>query len=220
VGNKNQVGPAMVPAQVIELAGGGMTFDAACQKIFQEFDPAIETGSYNDVTKRRRDRNRNNERSPSRNQQSEHFIPDSAMKGVDGYSRGTAFSYNVYDNQHAGTEHKILTDFAREAAAEGSATPSLGEQIQRAKQRAYEQLKNEAYRRKGDKRKRSRVKDKEGRTEEDKDKLCQAAAECLAKQCADHYAKKDIDKKTPTKPGMGQVGKVKRADRGRGTKSL
>jgi hypothetical protein len=109
---------------------------------------------------------------------------------------------------------------ARNTAAEGGASPSLREQISRSKQRAYEQLKDNAYRRKGDKQKRSRVKDKKGRTKKDKDDLCKAAAECLAKQCADHYKKRKIGENTPTKPGMGKKGQRVRRSSKNGGQSL
>ena len=207
-----QSAPAMVPLQVVLAGGTGMSFDDACEAIFQEFDPPIKCGTYSKVSSDRQATNREDPASKYKNHQSEHMVSNSSIQGergvnssnvpgAEGYSEGTGFAYSAYDDQSAGTEHKFLTDAARsfDQAAEGF--PTLGERIQAAKNWCKDMLLGDLQRVKGEE-KRQRIKDAKNRSDDEKKQLAEAASECLAKKAQEQFEKQGIAMDTPTRRGM------------------
>ena len=205
----SQSSAAMVPLQVVLAGGAGMDFDEFCQKVFQEFDPPIVTGTYSSVSRdRQRTNNELGDDSPYRNNQSEHMVANSSIQGergnnatnipgASGYTEGGGFAYSVYDDQSAGTEHKFLTDAARafDQAAEGF--PTVRERIQAAKDYCKDLQRTE------DGQKRSRISDKpKKKSKRRKKALAQAASECLAKMAEKQFAEQGVKMDTPTRRGM------------------
>lgn len=214
-----QAGAASVPLQVILAGSAAMTFDEACAQIFQEFDPPIVTGTYSSVSRQRQAANKNakanNTTSGYENCQSEHYVPNSVMQysrggqnisGGGSYTEGSAFSYSVYDDQSAGTEHKWLTDRAKKDAAALGDNPTLADQLDSAKQRSKDGLLEKLQREEGGE-KRDRIKDSKNRTPEEREALAEAAAECLSQKAAEQFEKKGVSKSAQTRKGMKADGK-------------
>lgn len=209
----------MVPLQVILAGSAAMTFDEACAKIFAEFDPPIVCGTYDEVSKARRETNRElGDESAYRNNQSEHFLPNSAFQGQRGvnasnipgaasYTEGSAFAYSVYDDQSAGTEHKFLTDAARDFETNAGANPSVAERLAATKENTRQSLLENLKRDKSEV-KRSRIKDAEQRTEEEREQLAEAAAECLTQKAAKQFEDKGVKASTPTRKGLVEGAKT------------
>jgi hypothetical protein len=209
-----QSAPAMVPLQVVLAGGTGMSFDDACEKIFQEFDPPIITGTYSGVSRARQKTNAElGDASPYQNNQSEHMLANSAFQGERGvnasniagaskYTEGSAFSYSVYDDQSAGTEHKFLTGAAREFDQTVQGSPTVKDRLASAKEWTTKSLLEDLERDTSGN-KRSRIKDANKRTPKEREQLAEAAAECLAQKAAAQMAKKGIKPETPTRKGLG-----------------
>jgi len=207
-------GPAMVPLQVILAGGGGMSFDEACEKIFQEFDPPIVCGTYSSVSRKRQATNREQgDASQYQDNESEHLIANSAFQGTRGdnstnipgaskYTEGTAFAYSVFDGQAPGTEHKFLTDAARNYEKGLTTNPTRGERIAAAKEWTKESLLREDIQRTKDGQPRSRVKDAKNRSKKECEDLAEAAAECLSQKAAKQFDKKNVGENTETRRGL------------------
>jgi hypothetical protein len=207
-------GPAMVPLQVILAGGGGMSFDEACEKIFQEFDPPIVCGTYSGVSRKRQETNREQgDASQYQDNESEHLLANSAFQGERGvnstnipgaskYTEGTAFAYSVFDGQGRGTEHKFLTDAARNYEKGLTKNPTLGERLAAAKQWTKDSLLSDKVQRTKDGQPRSRVKDAKNRSPKECEDLAEAAAECLTKKAAKQFEKKKISQETETRRGL------------------
>lgn len=207
-----QSAPAMVPLQVVLAGGTGMSFDDACEAIFQEFDPPIKCGTYSKVSSDRRATNKENPSSKYKNHQSEHMVSNSSLQGdrgvnasnvpgAEGYSEGTGFAYSAYDDQSPGTEHKFLTDAARDFDQAAQGFPTVGERIQAAKDWCKDMLLGDLERVKGGE-KRQRIKDAKNRSDKEKKELAEAASECLAKKAQQQFEKQGISMDTPTRRGM------------------
>ncbi len=221
-----QAGAAMVPA-VITLAGGaGMTLADACAKIFAQFDPPIVTGTYSAVSRQRQRANararRQRRRSGYENNQSEHYVPNSALQksrgganvpGAQKYTEGSGFAYSVYDDQSRGTEHKWLTDRAARDARSFSPNPTLEQQLNKAKARARDGLLEKLQREAGGK-KRDRIKDSHKRTPKERAALAAAAAECLDLMAREQFKKQKVAASTTCRKGMNADAK-RRATSGR-----
>ena len=201
----SQAGAAMVPAQIILSGGAGMALADLCAKIFQ---PLIVTGTYSSVSKKRRTANAEaksrNTTSGYENNQSEHYVPNSALQqsrgganvpGGGNYTEGSAFSYSVYDDQSRGTEHKWLTDRAASDASALGPRPTLEQQLQAAKKRARDGL-------------RDRIKDKpKKRTPAERKALAAAASECLDLQARKQFEKQKVKTSTVCRKGVNADGK-------------
>jgi hypothetical protein len=204
----------MVAAQVILAGGAAVAFDTECAKVFAEFDPPIVAGTYDQVSKQRQEANAAAEKqgttSGFEKQQSEHMSANSNfqsdrgnnasnIKGASGYSEGRGFSYNVYDDQSQGTEHRWLTDAAiatgdRAKAAGGPHT--LKDSLDAAEKNAANMLDREDLQRKKDDVKRSRVKDAKNKTPEQRKALANAAARCLRLGAEKQYANDKVEPDT------------------------
>lgn len=183
-------GPASVPATIVNGAGGDVDWKTKCKEIYAQFDPPIETGSYEDLKKRR-------EADPDRyrNVQFEHMVPNSncilgsgrsgtPVPGLPGYTPGGGFCYTVFDNQHLGTEHKLLTDLARQFSGKSTGEGvnwSLSKWLEEGQKNAEKTLKDNAERKTGES-ERSRT-----RSEAERDELCKKAAECLRREAEEHF---------------------------------
>lgn len=222
-------GPAMVPLQVVLAGGGGLTLAQRCARIFAEFDPPIVVGSYNEVSRKRRaDAARRGRRSPYRNNQSEHYINNASFQGKRGvnssniegasaYTEGGAFAYSVYDDQSKNTEHKFLTDRARQYEKGLTKNPSLAERRRAAKAWTKEML-TEDLQRTSKKEKRSRIKDAKNRSKAENKKLAEAAAECLDKLAGAQFRKQKMKPNLVTRRGMARPPRrAASSGRGRGS---
>lgn len=215
----SQAAPAMVPLQVILAGGAGMSFEDACAKVFQEFDPPIVCGTYSSVSSQRQATNRElGDASPYRNNQSEHLVANSALQGkrgvnssnvpgASGYTEGTGFAYSVYDDQSAGTEHKFLTDSARSFDQNATGNPSLRQRLDSSKEWTKDMLLRDDLQRTRSGEKRSRISDKpRKRTQKEREALAEAAAECLSKMGEQQFEKQGVSPDTPTRRGMDAGG--------------
>jgi hypothetical protein len=210
----------MVPAQVILAGGAGVAnFNDECAKVFAAFSPPIVSGTYSSVSSQRQaDVAENGSDSPYKNQQSEHFVPNSNLKNGPGrggenipgggdYSEGTGFTYNVYDDQSQGTEHKWLTDAERQYAQEleGQTPPqnaSLNDWLDRMEGKTAEMLDDDGLQRQVGQGGRSRIKDAQNMSKEDRKKLAQAAAKCLRLQAEAQFKKQKVSPGTPLRNGQ------------------
>lgn len=210
-----QSGPAMSPAQFILSGGAGVEgFEDACAKVFAQFDPPIVCGTYSGVSQARRDANNElGSDSPYRNCQSEHMIANSAFQGergnvatnipgASGYSEGSAFAYSVYDDQSAGTEHKFLTDAAKDYDLSTPGNPSVGDRLSASEKWTSEMLDREDLQRTQDGPKRSRVADAKNKPPKQRKELCDAAAKCLSTKAEGQLKKQGIANNTPTRRGF------------------
>ena len=200
----------MVPAMLVGGGGaGGMVSiaDMDCTQIYGCFDPPIVCGSYKDVKKQIK----------GSGDQAEHLPPNScfvtppraggnAIPGCSGYTEGNAFSYNVFDGQTKFTQHKMLTDGARSIAKgfEGRSGPdngTLNEWLDKSRDKIKDALKDKSGGAGG----RGRIKGGENMSDEDKDALAAAAADCLVQAAKDHYADEstgDVTGDTPLRNGI------------------
>jgi hypothetical protein len=215
-----QSAPAMVAALVVLAGGAGVAFDTECAKVFAEFDPPIVAGTYDQVSKKRQDANtaaaEQGTTSGFEKQQSEHMSANSNfqsdrgnnasnIQGASGYSEGHGYSYNVYDDQSQGTEHRWLTDAAiatadRAKAAGGPHT--LKDSLDAAEKNAANMLDREDLQRKKDGEKRSRVKDAKNKTPEERKALANAAARCLRLGAEKQYEKDGVKMDTELRNGL------------------
>ena len=125
------------------------------------------------------------------------------IPGASGYTEGGGFAYSVYDDQSAGTEHKFLTDAARNFDATSTGNPTLSERIEAAKEWTEDMLLREDLQRTEDGQKRSRISDKpKKKSKRRKKALAQAASECLAKMAEKQFAEQGVKMDTPTRRGM------------------
>jgi hypothetical protein len=213
----SQTASAMVPLQIILAGGTGMSFEEACAKVFAEFDPPIVFGTYNEVSAARRKANGElGDESPYRNQQSEHILANSAFQsdrgnsasniaGASNYSEGGAASYNVYDDQSEGTEHRFLTDEARSFEKSLSESPTVGERLDAAENWTKDSLLRDDLQRTKGGPKRSRIKDKESRTKEENEALAAGAAKCLRMKAQKKLEEDGIKSDTETRRGLVQA---------------
>jgi hypothetical protein len=216
----------MTPAQIVLAGGAGVDFAAKCAKVYAEFDPPIVTGSYSAVSRARQEANaeaRNaGTKSGFENQQSEHMCPNCNLQssrgdsstnigGASGYTEGGGFTYNVYDDQSQGTEHRWLTDaechFADTIAARDKPA-SIGEWIDHMGDQAAEMLDSDDLVRDTGGEKRTRIKDAKNKTPEERKKLAQDAAECLKMEAKQQFANQKVKEDTSTRNGL--AGKRKR----------
>jgi len=212
---------ASVPAQIIKGGGAGapVTGDLDCDKVLAQFSPPIVCGTYNSVSsQRQQDVAENGNSSPYKSQQSEHFVPNSNLKNGPGrsgdnipgggdYTEGTGFTYNVYDDQCQGTEHKWLTDAERQFAQqlEGETPPnnaSLNEWLDHMEGKTAEMLDDDNLQRQVGQGARSRIKDAQNKSKEERKKLAKDAAKCLRMQAEAQFKKQGVALSTPLRNGQ------------------
>ena len=169
---------AMVKAMVVKGGGAGMAENSmTCAEICACFDPPIEFGPHSKM------------QGSLAGYQAEHIIPTSTfhvkgregdrIPGCTGYSTPDALTWMVHDEQHAGTEHKRLTDPMRQFSqrtdvANGQAT--LKDWLDEYREGVKDALKN-ANPKRGNK-----------RPDLDEDSLIEAAAECIRARAAEAFA--------------------------------
>jgi hypothetical protein len=209
----------MVPAVVVKAGGAGVPSEEECNQIYAKFDPPIQTGTYRSVSEsRREDVREQGDDSPFRNQQSEHFVPNSNLQttrgdsstnipGADGYSEGGGFCYNVYDDQVQGTEHKWLTDVERDFSneLENGAPPrnaTVDEWLDKMEDSTAQMLDDEELQRRPGEEGRSRIRDAENMSPEDRKKLAQAAAKCIRNEAQKQFARQGVALNTPLRNGQ------------------
>jgi len=210
----------MVPAQVVLAGGAGLTSDvqSACDSVLQQFDPPIVVGTYDSVSKARQEANRANANSDYRSGQSEHGVANSAFQSergsnasniadAKGYSEGGAFAFSVFDGQSAGTEHKWLTDAAKDfheklqaEGREGTLRDHLDES-----QKNWEKSFEEKLQRKKGEQPRSRIKDASKKTDQERKDLAKAAAKCLRLMAEAAFAKQKISLDAKLRNGLSNA---------------
>lgn len=205
-----QAGAAMVQAKIVKAGGAGLA-DAECAAIFAQFDPPIVVGTYDSVSSARRsDVAENGKSSPMYNSQSEHQCANSCFQstrgdsgsnipGCSNYTEGGAPAYNLYDDQSAGTEHKVMTDAAREFM-QTNPDATLGDYLDHMEKKTADMLEDESVQRKSGEsgRSRSTAKDKKKRKE-----LAKKAAACLKQHAERTYEKMGIGRDQPLRNGFG-----------------
>lgn len=196
-------------------------FDSECAKVFAAFSPPITAGTYSSVSSQRQaDVNQRGDKSPLKDQQSEHFVPNSNLQAGPGrtgptipgggnYTEGTGFAYNVYDDQLEGTEHKWLTDMERDFAQklENQVPPknaTLNEWLDHMEKTTADGLEKKLERKAGEGVKRSRIKDAKKLSPKQRKKLAQAAAKCLRTMAEKQFAKKGVSGDTPLRNGQAE----------------
>jgi hypothetical protein len=220
----------MVPLKLLLAGGAGLTFEQRCAKILaEEFDPPIKTGTHSEVRKKLEGK--------GSTRQAEHIVTNASLQNARGgadnnigslagseYSSGKGPTYDVFDGQKVGAEHKAVTDAAREfeeayAAKSGGLPPTLGERIDAAEKWTEKQLQEKLKRGRGPKR--DRFNPKKKRTEKEKKKIAKFAAKCIAEQTRKQFKKLGVPLKTRTKFALLSKKRVKqivsasrRAERG------
>lgn len=209
----------MVQAKVVKAGGAGVAGaeNLDCAAIYAQFDPPIVAGTYSSVSNQRReDNNELGSKSPYRSQQSEHMVPNSCMQevrgdnasnifGADDYTEGTAFAYNVFDGQSAGTEHKWLTDESRDFAQqleEQGKNANVSEWLDKAEQNCSEMLDSDDLVRTKGGQARSRIKDAKNKTPKERKALAKKAAKCLRMAAEAQFAKQNVSLSTPVRNGL------------------
>lgn len=206
----------MVAAQVV-LAGGAGAGSAECASIYAQFNPPIVSGTYSSVSSSRQEHVREHgDASPFKNQQSEHFIPNSnfmegpgrtgpTVPGAGNYSEGTGFTYNVYDDQSQGTEHKWLTDaerdFATRLESQGQ-NATAGEWLDNMEGETEKMLDNENLQRTKGGEPRSRINDAKSKSAAERKALAKAAAKCLRMEAEQQLKKQGVSLDTPLRNGQ------------------
>jgi hypothetical protein len=209
----------MVQAKVVKAGGAGAAADENldCAAVYAQFDPPIVAGTYSSVSSQRQEANADQgAESPFQKQQSEHMVPNSCLQesrgvnssnipGASNYTEGTGFTYNVYDGQSQGTEHKWLTDeardFAQQLEEEGRNAP-LSEWLDKAEQNCAEMLDSDNLVRTKGGQARSRIKDAQNKTPEERKALAQKAAKCLRMAAEAQFAKQGVKPPTPLRNGL------------------
>lgn len=206
----SQTSAAMVPAQVVLAGGAGLTSEVqtACDKVFAQFDPPIVTGKYGKLD-------------IAAGQQREHGVANSAVQGTrgnsatnvpgaSGYTEGGGFCFTVFDGQSAGTEHKWLTDAAKEfheslqaAGKRGTLRDHLNQS-----QKNWEKSFQEKLRRKKRQAPRSRIKDAEKKSKKERDALAKAAAKCLRMMAEQAFRDQKVPLSTVMRNGLSAAVKA------------
>ena len=209
--NSPSAGAASVPAQIIKGAGFGL--DAECAAIFAQFNPPINPGTYDSVSKQRRQAVSEDPDCDLANTQGEHQIVNSNFQtvrgdngtnipGCGGYSEGGAPAYNVYDNQSVGTEHKLLTDAARDLAQSQNPPSTLGEWLDGMEKKTSEMLDSDDLQRQKGGGRRSRIKDAEKKTPAERKALADKAAKCLKEHAERVYKGMGIERDQKLRNGF------------------
>ena len=216
----NKASAAMVPAQVVLAGGAALTADiqSNCDKVLAQFDPPIIVGTYSSVSSDRQAANQADPNSPYRNGQSEHGVANSAFQGergvnatnvpgAPGYSEGGAFAFSVYDGQSAGTEHKWLTDAAKDfhegLEAQGK-QGTLKDHLDQSQKNWEKSLDENLQRGKGEN-PRSRIKDAEKKSKKERQDLAKAAAKCLRMMAEAAFKKQKISLSTKLRNGLANA---------------
>jgi hypothetical protein len=207
----------MSPAQVVLSGGAGLSAatQSACDNVLAQFDPPIIVGTYDSVSKARQKANSTDPNSPHKSGQSEHGVANSAFQsdrgnnasnipGASGYSEGGAFAFSVFDGQSAGTEHKWLTDAAKDfherMAAKGK-NATLSEHLDESQKNWEKSLDENLTRKKGEK-PRSRIKDAEKKSKQERKDLAKAAAKCLRMMAEAEFKKQKISLTAKLRNGL------------------
>lgn len=175
---------------VIKGAGGAAGATMDCAAIFQAFDPPIEMGSHEEMQGSRA------------NYQAEHVPPCSnfhdsgrggpRIPGCSNYNTGSAMTWNVFDGQCTGAEHKALTDAMRlfskanEAASKNATLKEWMDEYEEATKKCLRDSKT----RKSDEKL-------------DADDLAAAAAKCI-RQAVDASLAGKVDQNTPLRNGQAR----------------
>jgi len=200
----------MVPAQVVLAGRSGLTaaVQAACEKVYAQFDPPIVTGKYSSLD-------------IAKGQQREHGVANSAMQSergksasnvpdAPGYTEGGGFCFTVFDGQSQGTEHKWLTDAAKEfhekLSAQGKGG-TLKEHLDQS-QKNWEKSLKEKLRRRKRQAPRSRIKDADKKTKKERDALAKAAAKCLRMEAEKAFSAQDVPMSAKCRAGLSAAVKA------------
>jgi hypothetical protein len=210
----------MVPVQVVLAGGGGLTsvVQSSCDAVLAQFDPPIVVGTYDSVSKARQEANNADPDSGYKSGQSEHGVANSGFQsdrgnnasnipGAEGYSEGGAFAFSVFDGQSAGTEHKWLTDAAKDfheqLQAEGR-EGTLRDHLDQSQKNWEKSFEENLQRKKGEK-PRSRIKDADKKTKQERKDLAKAAAKCLRMMAEAQFAKQKISLNTKLRNGLSNA---------------
>ncbi len=208
-----QASASMTPAQIIKSGAIGMA-DARCAKIFAQFSPPIRCGTYNDVS--REGGCQAEHPAANSNFQSSRGDNSTNIPGAPGYSEGGAPAFNVFDDQSAGTEHKFLTDAARDFANSMRGKPfTLKDNLDHMQKKWEEMFKSDNMERSPGGGKRSRIKGR--KTKKQKAKLAKQAAECIRQHCDRVYQSMGAGPNTPLRNGMATGNGARNAARSAAT---
>jgi hypothetical protein len=207
MGASPQASAAMVAAQIIKSGDGAKGWKDKCKLILAEIK-GLDYGTYAEVTARRQEQNNAakaaGETPPRAGEQSEHMVPNSCctegsgrhgdpVSGLGNYTEGNGFAYSVEDDQRVGTEHKFLTNQAREASRANSASgtqETLSQWLDKGEKNAEDMFNGKRHDADGNVvQGESLVRDRKGRTEADKKKIAKAAAKCLRLLAEENFRK-------------------------------
>lgn len=210
-----QAAAAMVQSKIVKGGGAGLA-DPECAAIFAQFDPPIKPGTYDSVSKERRaDVDAKGKKSRLRNSQSEHQIANSGFQGTRGdistnvhpnasYSEGAAPAYSLYDDQTVGTEHKVMTDAARDFMQKNGNNATVGDYLDHMEKKTAEMLDDDSVKRAaGEKSGRSRIKNADKMTKAERKKLAEKAAACLKQHAERVYKELGIKRSDKLRNGFG-----------------
>lgn len=181
----------MVKAVVVKGGGAGTPKDMSCAAIFACYDPPIEMGPHHEMQGSRT------------GYQAEHVPPCSnfhesgrggpRIPGCSNYSTGSAMTWNVFDGQAAGAEHKVLTDAMRafsQANETAGSNATLGQWLDKYEEATKDCLKNSSTRSLS-----------EAGKNLDPDELAAAAAKCIRQAVEASFAGK-VEQNTPLRNGQ------------------